>query len=117
MLKMNTSELPLFRKGLNDFEAESLREVTFTQFAQKSEKAIVTLWILSTKILFLTAQPDGYHFIPSCQGCFKYRLSSFTFILHIHRQANYCSETFFWKSYEETLFNTFKTFAIISGCF
>ena len=26
---------------------------------------------------------------------------SFTFILHVHRQANYCSETFFWNSLSE----------------
>jgi len=32
-----------------------LRVVVFAQFAKKSEKTIVTLWILSTKNLFLTA--------------------------------------------------------------
>jgi len=29
---------------------------------------------------------------------------SFTFLLHIHRQANCCSETFFWKFFERILF-------------
>jgi len=29
--------------------------VAFTKFAKKSEKIIVTLWILSTKKIFLTA--------------------------------------------------------------
>jgi len=32
-----------------------LRVVAFAQFANKSERIIVTLWILSTKNLFLTA--------------------------------------------------------------
>jgi len=32
-----------------------LRVVTFAQFAIKSTKTMVTSWILSTKILFLTA--------------------------------------------------------------
>jgi len=31
------------------------RVVAFTKFAKESEKTIVTLWILSTKNLFLTA--------------------------------------------------------------
>jgi len=39
---------------------------------------------------------------------------NFTFILHIHPQATCCSEMFFWKFSERTLF---KIFAIISGCF
>jgi len=34
----------------------------FAQFA-KSEKTIVTLWLLRTKNVFLVAQPGGYHFI------------------------------------------------------
>jgi len=29
---------------------------------------------------------------------------SFKFIPHAHRQANCCSETFFWKFFERTLF-------------
>jgi len=32
-----------------------LRVVAFAQFARKSERIIATLWILSTKNLFLTA--------------------------------------------------------------
>jgi len=32
-----------------------LRVVAFTKFAKDSEKTIVTLWILGTKNLFLTA--------------------------------------------------------------
>jgi len=32
-----------------------LRMVAFARFAKDSEKTIVTLWILSTKNLFLTA--------------------------------------------------------------
>jgi len=32
-----------------------LRVVAFPQFAMKSTKTMVTSWILSTKILFLTA--------------------------------------------------------------
>jgi len=32
-----------------------LRVVVFTKFAKESEKTIVTLWILSTKNVFLTA--------------------------------------------------------------
>jgi len=32
-----------------------LRVVAFTKFAKESEKTIVTLWILSTKNLLLTA--------------------------------------------------------------
>jgi len=28
---------------------------------------------------------------------------SFKFILHVHRQANCCSETFFWKFFERIL--------------
>jgi len=32
-----------------------LRVVTFAQSAKKTEKIIVTLWVLSTKTLFLTA--------------------------------------------------------------
>jgi len=39
------------------------------------------------------------------------------FILHVHRQASCCSETFFWKIFERILLNTLKTFAIICGCF
>ena len=31
---------------------------------------------------------------------------SFTFILHVHPQAKCCSETFFWKFSELTLFKT-----------
>jgi len=52
-------------------ELSELRVVAFAQFAKKSEKTIVTLWILSTKNLFLVAQPGGYHFIAACQGCFN----------------------------------------------
>jgi len=29
---------------------------------------------------------------------------SFKVILYVHRQANCCSETFFWKSFEQILF-------------
>jgi len=49
---------PFFRKELKeDFEAEwmSLRVDAFSKFAKETEKTIVTLWILSTKNLFLTA--------------------------------------------------------------
>jgi len=48
---------PFFRKELNDFEVEwmSLRVDAFSKFAKETEKTIVTLWILSTKNLFLTA--------------------------------------------------------------
>jgi len=38
----------------------------FSKFAEETEKTIVTLWILSTKNLFLTAQPGSYHFILAC---------------------------------------------------
>jgi len=31
------------------------------------------------------------------------RVPSFKFILHVHRQANCCSETFFWKLFERIL--------------
>ena len=33
---------------------------------------------------------------------------SFTFILHVHPQANCCSETFFWKFSKRTLFKTLR---------
>jgi len=39
--------------------------------SQSRVKTIATLWILSTKNLFLVAQPGGYHFIAACQGCFN----------------------------------------------
>jgi len=37
------------------FKLSELRVVAFAQFAQKSEKTIVTLWILNAKNVFLTA--------------------------------------------------------------
>jgi len=36
-------------------KVSELRVVAFTKFATESEKTIVTLWILSTKNLYLTA--------------------------------------------------------------
>jgi len=33
---------------------------------------------------------------------------SFKFILHVHRQTNYCSESFFWKFSVRILLNTLK---------
>ena len=39
---------------------------------------------------------------------------SFTFILHVHRQANCCFETLFLEFSERTIF---KTIANICGCF
>jgi len=36
-------------------KVSELRVVAFTKFAKESEKTIVTLWILSTKNLYLTA--------------------------------------------------------------
>jgi len=46
---------PFFRKGLNDLKLGELRVVAFTKFAKESQKTIVTLWILSTKNVLLTA--------------------------------------------------------------
>jgi len=82
--------------------------VAFTKFAKESEKTIVTLWILSrrTKNLFLTAEPGGYHFILACQGCFK--CTKLHIRTSVHRQDNCCSETFFSKFSERTLFKTLR---------
>jgi len=44
-----------FRKGLNDFEVEWIACGCIYKFAKECEKTIVTLWILSTKNLLLTA--------------------------------------------------------------
>jgi len=48
-----------------------LRVVAFLHSSQRRVKTIVTLWILSTKNLFLVAQPGGCHFIAAFQGCFN----------------------------------------------
>jgi len=42
-----------------------LRVVAFTKFAKDSKNSIVTLQILSTKNIFITAA--GYYFILACQ--------------------------------------------------
>jgi len=66
-----------------------LRVVAFARFAERSEKTFVTLWILSTKNLFLTAQPGGYHFILVCQGFLKCTQ------LHIHTSCPSTSQLLF----------------------
>ena len=70
--------------------------LAFTQFAKKSERTIVTLWILSTKNLF--------HITFSQLAKDASIVPSFKLTLHVYRQANCCSETFFWKFVERTLF-------------
>jgi len=74
-----------------------LRVVAFAQFTNKSERIIVTLWILSTKNLFLTAQPSGYHFILACQGCFECTK------LHIHTSYPSTSQLLFWNVFLEII--------------
>jgi len=79
------------------FKLSELRVAAFTKFAKESEKTIVTLWILSTKNLFLTAQSGGYHFILVCQECFKCTQ------LHIHTSCPSTSQMLFWNIFFEIL--------------
>jgi len=44
-----------FKKDEMILKLSDFRVVAFTQLAKESKKVIVTLWILSTKNLFLTA--------------------------------------------------------------
>jgi len=67
-----------------------LRVVAFAQFAKKSEEAIVTLWQVAITSSQLSKDAS---IVPS-----------FKFTLHVHQQANCCSETFFWKLFERILF-------------
>jgi len=46
---------PFFRKGLNYIEAEWTTYGCICTVCKKSEKSIVTLWILRSKNLFLVA--------------------------------------------------------------
>jgi len=48
-------DLPFSEKDWMTLKLNELRVVVFTKFAKESEKTIVTLWILSTKNVFLTA--------------------------------------------------------------
>jgi len=82
-----------------------LRVVAFPQSAKKSAKTIVTLWILSTKILFLVGQPGGYHFIEVCQGCFN------CIQLQIRTSCPSASQLFFFEIlWANSVHN--KTFAV-----
>jgi len=84
-----------------------LRVVAFAQFAKKSERIIMmTLWILSTKTYF--SQRNQVAITLSQLAKDASNESSFAFILHVHRQVNCCSETFFWKLSERILFNTLR---------
>jgi len=46
---------PFFIKELNDFEAEWITCGCICRVRKKTKKTFVTLWILSTKNLFITA--------------------------------------------------------------
>jgi len=74
-----------------------LHVVAFAKFAKEGEKTIVTLWILCTKNLFLTASPGGQHFILTCQGLFKCAQ------LHIHTSCPSTSQLLFWSVFLEIL--------------
>jgi len=78
-----------------------LRVVAFAQFAKKSEKTVVALWILRTKNLFLVALPDGYHFIAVCQGCFN------STQLHIQTSCPSTNQLFLWNVFLEILWAKF----------
>jgi len=71
--------------------------VAFSECANTSEKTTVTLWILSTKNVFLTTQPGDYHFILACQGCFKCTQ------LHIHTSRPSTNQLLFWNVFLEIL--------------
>ena len=90
--------------------AAQLREVASAQFAKKSEKTVVILWILSTKTYFSQRNQVATTLLQLAKDASN--VPSFKFILHVHQQASCCSETFFWKFFERI-----KTFAMISGCF
>jgi len=65
--------------------------VCIYKFAKETEKTIVTLWLLSTKNVLLTAQPGGYKLILACQGCFN------CIQLHIHTSCPSTSQQLFWN--------------------
>ena len=54
MQKCGHANAPRDQK-LKFLKLRELRMVAFAQFAKKSEKTVVTLWILSTKNLFFVA--------------------------------------------------------------
>jgi len=92
------------RRAIKNFvmKLSELRVVAFVQFAKKSEKTVVTLWILSTKTYF--SQRTQVAITLSQLAKDASIAPSFKFILHVHRQASCYSETFFWKFFERTLF-------------
>jgi len=54
-MKKFVRSIPLSEKHLMILKLSELRVVAFTKFAKESEKIIVTLWIIRTKNVFLTA--------------------------------------------------------------
>jgi len=82
--------------------ATQLRAVAFAQFAKMSEESVVTSWILSTKTYF--SQRSQLAITLSQLAKDASIVPSFKSILHVHRQASCCSETFFWKFFDRILF-------------
>jgi len=96
---------PFFKKGPNDPEAEWI--YVWLHLHSSQERMKRSLW------------PCGY-WVPKTY--FSQRIQttitlsqlskdasnvpSFKIILHVHRQTNCCSETFFWKFCKLTLFST-----------
>jgi len=54
-MKKIVRSIPFSKKDQIISKLSEFRVVAFTKFAKESEKTVVTLWILRTKNLFLTA--------------------------------------------------------------
>jgi len=98
---------PFFRKGLNDFEAEWIacgciykdRKIEWKDYCdfvnleyQKLIPHSVNRWLLL------------YPSLPSDAS----NVPSVTFVFHVHRQANCCSEKFFRNSLSELCLKTLR---------
>ena len=100
---------PFFRKGLNDFEAEWITCACIFKVHKRKWKDYCDFVDIEYQKLIshsVTRWLSPYPSLPTSNDASN--VPSFTFILHVHRQVNSCSETFFWKLSERTLFKTLR---------
>ena len=104
---------PFFRKGLNNFEVEWNYMWLHLHSSQKRVKKL--LWLCGYWV------PKCYFSWPNQVAItlsYRYlakdasKVPSFTFILHVHRQAKCCSETFFGNSLSKLCSRHLQSFLV-----
>jgi len=98
---------PFSRKGLNYFEAGRITCGCICTVRKEGWKGL--LWLCGYCVPNTYFSQRNQVAITLSQLAKDVSIApSFKFILHVHRQANCCSETFVWKFSERILFNTLR---------